>query len=161
MMGRHTIKHWSSTQSSISLSSGEAEFSGVVKAAGQGLGFQALLSDLGISLPLRVWTDSSAAIGIAERQGLGKLRHVSTHLLWVQQAVRTRRIDLRKIRGDANPADLLTKFTANKDKLDNLVKLFGCEFRGGRAQSSPMLRTGAGTQITLKEAEEINYIVTS
>ena len=43
MLGSHTIKHWSSTQTSVALSSGEAGFAGVVHGAGQGLGHQALL----------------------------------------------------------------------------------------------------------------------
>ena len=64
MLGHHLIKSWSSTQSNISLSSGEAEFYGVVKAAGMGLGYASLLEDIGVSLPLRVWTDSIATIGI-------------------------------------------------------------------------------------------------
>ena len=79
MLGRHCVKHWSSTQTSIALSSGEAEFAGVLRGAGQGLGYQALLKDLGVDVPLRVWTDSSAAIGICNRQGLGKLRLLDTH----------------------------------------------------------------------------------
>ena len=99
MLGKHVLKHWSSTQASVTLSSGEAEFYGVVRGSGQGLGFQALMKDLGMDLPLRLWTDSSAAIGICSRQGLGKLRHLDTHTLWVQQAVRTRRIELNKILG--------------------------------------------------------------
>ena len=37
MLGKHAIKHWSSTQPSVALSSGEAEFYGVVRGAGQGL----------------------------------------------------------------------------------------------------------------------------
>ena len=74
MFGKHTMKHWSSTQASIALSSGEAEFAGLIRGAGQGLGYQALLRDLGVGAPLRVWTDSTAAIGICTRQGLGKLR---------------------------------------------------------------------------------------
>ena len=86
------------------MSSGEAEFNGVVRGAGVGLGYQSLLRDLGIQVGLRVWTDSSAAIGICSRQGLGKLRHLDTHTLWVQQAVRSRRVDLRKIAGEVNPA---------------------------------------------------------
>ena len=57
MVGSHALKHWSTTQSSTALSSGEAEFAGVVRGSGQGLGFQALLSDLGVEAPLRVWTD--------------------------------------------------------------------------------------------------------
>jgi len=71
LIGRHTIKSWCSTQTSIALSSGEAEFNGVVRGSGVGLGFQSLLRDLGLEVPLRVWTDSSAAIGICSRQGLG------------------------------------------------------------------------------------------
>ena len=114
MLGRHCMKHWSSTQSSISLSSGEAEFAGVIRGAGQGLGYQALLKDVGVELPLRVWTDSSAAIGICSRQGLGKLRHLDTHTLWIQQAVRTKRVDLRKVDGECNPADILTKHSLSR-----------------------------------------------
>ena len=52
MLGKHCMKHWSSTQTSISLSSGEAEFAGVIRGAGQGLGHQALLKDFGVELPL-------------------------------------------------------------------------------------------------------------
>ena len=79
MLGRHTIKHWSSTQPTISLSSGEAEFYGVVRGSGYGLGYQSLLKDLDIDVQCRVWADSSASIGICSRQGLGKLRHIDTH----------------------------------------------------------------------------------
>ena len=97
MLGKHLIKSWSPTQASISLSSGEAEFYGVVKGSGIGLGYGALLSDLGLYIPLRVWTDSTATIGICGRQGLGKLRHVDTQCLWIQQRVRGATLTLRKV----------------------------------------------------------------
>jgi len=151
MLGRHTLKTWSSTQASVSLSSGEAEFNGVVRGAGQGLGYQALLRDLGMDLPLRVWTDSSAAIGICSRQGLGKLRHLETHTLWIQQAVRCGRVDLRKIRGEVNPADLYTKHIATRERLSALVQLSGCCYRGGRASSAPQTRTTETTRATIGE----------
>ena len=54
-------------------STGEAEFYSVLRGSGQGLGYEALLLDLGVEVPLRVWTDSSAAIGICSRQGLGEI----------------------------------------------------------------------------------------
>ncbi len=149
MIGRHTIKHWSSTQASVTLSSGEAEFHGCVKACGMGLGYQSLLRDLGLDAPLRVWTDSSAAIGICSRQGLGKLRHVDTHLLWVQQAVRQRRLELRKVAGTANPADVFTKYPASREKLIFLTGMFDCHFAGGRAESAPKLRRTTGTKNVL------------
>jgi len=64
MFGSHLIKHWSSAQTSVALSSGEAKFAGVIRGAGQGLGYQALFQDLGAKAHLSVWTDSSAAISI-------------------------------------------------------------------------------------------------
>ena len=152
MLGSHMIKSWSSTQSGVALSSGEAEFNGVVRGAGIGLGYQSLLRDLGQKLPVRVWTDSSAAVGICSRQGLGKLRHIDTHTLWVQQAVRSGRIDLRKVDGEVNPADLFTKHSLSRERLIKLVSLFQCSFRGGRAELAPRLRTAASTKVTMSEA---------
>ena len=149
MLGQRTIKSWSSTQASVALSSGEAEFNGVVRGSGIGLGCQSLLRDLRIEMPVRVWTDSSAAIGICTRQGLGKLRHLDTHTLWVQQAVRSGRIDLRKVLGEVNPADLFTKHSLSRERLMKLVDLFSCKFRGGRAESSPLTRTQAGDKATM------------
>jgi hypothetical protein len=140
MIGSHCIRTWSSTQASVTLSSGEAEYYGLVKAAGAGLGYQSLMDDLGIHLPVRVWTDSSAALGIASRSGLGKLRHLETHTLWVQEKVRTKAITLRKVWGEVNPADLFTKHLPSREKVHQLLGLFNCEYRTGRAAAAPLLR---------------------
>ena len=146
MLGRHLIKSWSSTQGLISLSSGEAEYYGVVKAAGIGLGYQALLNDIGVALPLRVWTDSTATMGICGRQGLGKLRHIDTQCLWIQQRVRDKTFELRKVKGTENPADLFTKHLTSSGLVENLLGLFGCVYRDGRAGNAPLLREGSGTE---------------
>ena len=61
LAGKHLLKSWSSTQPTITLSSGEAELHGVVRAGAAGLGFLSLFADLGVQLPLRVWTDSTAS----------------------------------------------------------------------------------------------------
>ena len=148
MIGRHLIKSWSSTQGPISLSSGEAEFYGVVKAAGVTLGYQALLHDLGVDLPIRLWTDSSATMGICSRQGLGKLRHVDTRSLWVQQRVRDGALEIRKVRGEVNPADLFTKHLSSEDRVEELLQLFGCRYAEGRAKGAPLLRRDAGVSHT-------------
>ncbi len=153
LVGSHTIKTWSSTQTGVSLSSGEAEFNGVVRGAGVGLGYQSLLKDLGVDLPVRVYTDSSAAIGISTRQGLGKLRHLDTHTLWIQQAVRTGKVDLRKVLGEVNPADLFTKHSLSRERLKGLVALFGCHFRRGRAESAPKMRTEVADKKTISDAD--------
>ena len=140
MIGQHCLRTWSSTKPSVTLSSGEAEYYGLVKAAGAGLGHQALMADLDLTLPVRAWTDSSAALGIASRSGLGKIRHLETHTLWLQEKVRTGGITVKKIRGEVNPADLFTKHLPSREKVHQLLDLFGCEYREGRAVSAPLLR---------------------
>ena len=100
---------------------------------------------------MRVWTDSSAAIGICSRQGLGKLRHLDTHTLWIQQAVRNKRIELKKVPGEANPADLLTKHSNTYEKMRMLVDLYSCYYREGRAESAPKVRKGASDKKTMAD----------
>ena len=155
MLGQHLIKSWSTTQVPISLSSGEAEFYGVVKASSVALGYQAMMGDLGPSMAVRAWTGSAASMGLCSRRGLGKLRHIDTQCLWIQQKVRRKDIELRKIRGDMNPADLFTKHLPGEDKIKSLVKLLSCEFRGGRAATAPKLRSpdAAATQELLAADE--------
>ena len=107
MLEGHLIKSWSSTQPSISLASGEAEYYGVVKVAGIALGRQSLMADMGMTAKVRVWIDSSAAVGIVGGRGL-----VSSDMyrptLWVLEQVRSGAIELCKVNGLVNPADLFT-----------------------------------------------------
>jgi len=147
MVGRHLIKAWSATQASIALSSGEAEYYGVVRGTGIALGTKALYNDIGLSLPIRIWTDSTAALGIGGRQGLGKLRHLECHSLWVQQRLRRKEFRLLKVDGEVNPADLFTKHLGSKSKLDQVVGLFSCRFLDGRAASAPTLKSDAAVYI--------------
>ena len=49
-------------------------------------------------------------------------------------------VEVRKIKGEDNPADLFTKHLPCKDKYHSLVKLFGCECRDGRSLAAPLLR---------------------
>ena len=83
--GDHLVRHWSTTQSVVALSSGEAELVGIVKGAAQGLGMQALLRDLGFHYDLSTMSDATAAIGISRRRCLGKVRHISVSDLWIQE----------------------------------------------------------------------------
>ena len=136
MLGQHCCKTWSSTQAIIALSSGEAEYYGVVKASSIGLGCQALLKDLGITNSLTVHTDAEAAKGIASRMGLGKTRHIDVHYLWVQERVRNGDIALQKVKGTENPADLLTKHLGSEDMIRYMSK-FGMSYRDGRAPVTP------------------------
>ena len=55
------------------LSSGEAEYYAMVKAASVSIGVRAMLMDLGVSEGrIILKTDASAALGVAHRLGIGK-----------------------------------------------------------------------------------------
>ena len=71
--GGHLIKHWSSTQKTIDLSSGDAELAGVAKGGGEGLGIQRLALGSGISLGSQVHVDSRTPSAYAIGQALAML----------------------------------------------------------------------------------------
>ena len=109
MRGSHLLRHSSTLQTSISLSSAEAEYYAIVRGACYGLGLQSTLRDWGLEVEVHVYSDSSSARSFAKRRGLGKQRHVQTHYLWLQDRVQRGHLQIRCIKGTENPADLLTK----------------------------------------------------
>ena len=114
--GCHCIKTWSATQQVIALSSGEAEYYGMVKGAGNAIGISGVFQDMGFQYDITVYIDSSAAKGISSRRGLGKVRHIELNELWLQEQVARGRIAIRKIRGEDNFSDSLTKHS-NQDRI--------------------------------------------
>ena len=109
MHGKHCVKTWSTTQKTRATSSAEAEFYAIIEGASRGLGFKSLATDLGSVLKLVIFSDASAGRSLAFRNGLGKVRHIETKYLWVQDLVKEGRVQLLKVKGTENPADLGTK----------------------------------------------------
>ena len=138
LINGHLVKHWSSTQKVIALSSGEAELAGVVKAAGESLGLRSLCRDLGMDLSLHIYADSTAAIGICQRSGVGRVRHIDVAQLWVQQKLKWKEFLLSKCLGADDPADVLTKHTG-RALLDALLPRIAVRTEAGRAASAPDL----------------------
>ena len=56
----------------------------------------ALCKDLGMKITGEVYAGSSAALGIAQRPGQGKTRHIRVHALWVQEVRCNRRCPIRR-----------------------------------------------------------------
>ena len=81
------VKSWPSTQSIVALSTGEAELYAINKTAATALGLPSLLTDLGVQMDIRVFTDATAGKSIATRRGLEKVRHISVNELWAQEKV--------------------------------------------------------------------------
>ena len=85
-IGGHLIRAYSKTQAVIAKSSGESELYAVVRASAEALGILTLLSDFGrVDMRASVGMDASAAIGIVQRMGISKLRHVEVDVLWIQE----------------------------------------------------------------------------
>ena len=64
------------------------------------------------------------------------------------------RVDVREVLGDENPADLLTKHGLSRERLDKLVKLHGCSYRGGRSEIAPLARTDKTDRVTMANADK-------
>ena len=59
--------------------------------------------------PIQLKSDASAAIGICNRIGLGKVRHIEVNQLWLQEKVAQKKMAIVKVGTLENLADALTK----------------------------------------------------
>ena len=138
MFGTHCIKHWSVNQQHIALSSGEAEYYGLVRGVSQALGLKGMYRDVGVEVGIHAYVDASAAVGIACRRGLGKVRHIELDQLWLQSQVARGRVRVFKVPGESNVADSLTKHST-AEKIGMTVWRTGGRVREGRHELMPAL----------------------
>ena len=118
MLGDHCIKTWSASQGAYALSSAEAELYAMIEGVTRAKGLVALAKELGfkeLSNVVHLGTDSSAAKSFVSRRGLGKMRHLEIRDLWLQKEVLEGKVEISKIPGKENPADLMTKILGMKD----------------------------------------------
>ena len=85
--GSHVLKAWSSTQSVVALSSGEAEYYALLRGVSGGFGMRSVMNDMRIYPEVTAATYCTAAKGLAARRGLGKTRHMEVCYLWLQDMV--------------------------------------------------------------------------
>eukprot|EP00438_Fugacium_kawagutii_P022577 Skav230125 [mRNA] locus=scaffold2192:206723:207394:+ [translate_table: standard] len=130
--GRHALRHSSNLQSTVSLSSGEAEYYALVKGVATGMATQELLKGWGITTKLQVHTDSAAALGTCNRLGLGKSRHIQSRYLWIQERLAEGSFELFKIATNLNTADLCTK-ALSSEAVERHLKTMGFESSSGRS----------------------------
>ena len=60
---------------------------------------------------------------MASRRGVGKVRHLHTQALWIQQQIADKRLTLQKERGDDNLADLPTRHVDRAIMLRHLTAM--------------------------------------
>ena len=87
-------------------------------------------------MKIDLMADASAALGIIGRSGFGKLRHIDTSCLRLQQESIKEKITMGKVLGTENPADMNTK-GLNGELIDKYVRMLNMEHREGRADLAP------------------------
>ena len=127
------------TQTVQALSTGESEFYGLVKGGSIVIGAVAMAKDLGANLKARLRYDATAGAGIASRRGVGKVRHLHTPCLWLQKHVQDKRIELMKVDGLKNVADVGTKHLDARS-LWKCVNGMGVEVREGESRLALKVR---------------------
>ena len=90
-------------------------------------------------------------------EGSGQDPHLHTQSLWVQDAVREKRVFLDKVPGADNPADMYTKHL-DAQTLIKHMKRTGMEARGGRSQVAPDLVRSAGKQDVIEAGEQVDSL---
>ena len=130
--------HSANLQSTIGLSSGESEFYGLVKGAAVALGLQAILADWGLPVSADVASDSSAARGHVQRRGLGRMRHIQTRYLWIQERVGEGHIRVLCVAGKENDADMMTK-ALNGKEISRILGRLGFELRAKSVRQKSVL----------------------
>ena len=104
------------------------------------LGTRGLLEDQGVQVGITMYSDASAALGIALRRGVGKARHIEVRQLWLQDRVAHGDIEVVKVKGEENPADALTNHS-DSSKLEAHCRAMGHRRGVGRSLSAHTLMT--------------------
>ena len=68
--------------------------------------------------------DSSSARAFCHRQGVGRVRHISCGLLWLQELVQKEEVAVKQVGTWRNTADLSTKIQGKK-RIKVLLNLMG------------------------------------
>ena len=118
------------------MSSAEAELYAIIKTASETLGILSILQDWCMTMNAELMPDASAALGIIGRTGLGKLRHIDTSYLWLQQESIKKKLKMNKVPGTENPADMNTKGLSG-DEIAKYVKMISMNYKEGRSELAP------------------------
>ena len=96
----------------------------------------AIMPEFGIKIEIIVKSDAVAAIGIVQRQGLGRIRHLAVADLWIQQKSKDKIVKYVKLPGTDNTSDMLTK-AVEAPTIEKHMQTLDLEFRTGRHEATP------------------------
>eukprot|EP00435_Cladocopium_sp_Y103_P061662 s367_g23.t1 len=105
----------SRTQRVVSFSSAESELHSMVSGCSDAIFIRRCLEFLvGEEAQQYQWTDNSAARQLVSRQGVGKIRHLSGKILWIQSQVLEQKLVVCQVPTAMNCSDIGTKALAKK-----------------------------------------------
>ena len=107
--GGHLVDSCVASDQVRALSSGEAEPTESWMAQHEESPRSTCAKRWGRTINVDVETDSTAAMGMCSRTGVGKTRHIQVRWLWIQDAIRDKVVRLKKVKSTENVADLGTK----------------------------------------------------
>ena len=116
-------KVWTKQQSVAATSTADAELYAGKRAATESMGVQACAKDLGGAVPLH--SDSGASLSTTSRKWLDKAKHIEIQHLWLQQAVRSGKLTVKKIPTETNSSDLGPKHLTS-ERYETLMGLVNC-----------------------------------
>eukprot|EP00435_Cladocopium_sp_Y103_P063993 s60_g25.t1 len=100
----------SRAQKLVSLSSAEAEVYSCSSGASDAIMLARLIAWMtGFEVTIHLHTDRPGARGILQSQGVGRVRHLSCPMLWLQDLIGSGQIKLATVSGAVTPADIGTK----------------------------------------------------
>ena len=92
-----TVLTWARTQSSVSMSSADAEYRALIHGAQEGLFLRSLGSELGLTLRITLESDASSAIAAAEKQRLMKFKHLALRYCFLKELAFRGALEFRNI----------------------------------------------------------------
>ena len=110
-------------QSLVALSSGDAEFYGIVRAAAASKQTSLILEQIRMQSEVNIASDSTAARGICTRTGSGKVRHLSIKEMRKQASYRKKEFQLVLVDTLLNWADIGTKARTSERRTSLLRKM--------------------------------------
>jgi hypothetical protein len=133
MMNGGVISSRSRKQSTVALSSAEAEYMALAEAGQEALHLMQLHQDItGQVKKPEIYDDNTAAIQMTENEvHQPRSKHISIRFHFIRDMIKRGQVQIKKINGDDNPADILTKPVGQAKLKEFNQRIFG------KVQESP------------------------
>jgi len=120
---------WSSKlQATVALSTAEAEYVALTRAAQQAIWMHAFLGEIGLDqlLPTILYCDNASAIALAlSTKGHQRAKHIDIHHHYIRERISDGQIALQHVPSVDNIVDVFTKALTKALHINNMKGLYG------------------------------------